>query len=119
MSRGLLVWVALCLSSCILVYDDRDYDYHHEASTVEGFEAFCYRYYNDEYDWYFETWGSPDLVSIDVYINSWKWIPLYRHGYDYWTGALHNTYFYCENSYEFEVVAEDYSGNLTYRVFSW
>jgi hypothetical protein len=119
MYKYLSLLVVLCLSGCVLIYDDRDYDYYYEASTVEGLDASCYYNYNDQHDWYFETWGSPDLAYVDVYINSWKWVPLAKDGQNYWSGALMNTYFYCDNTYDFEVVAEDYSGNVTYRMFYW
>lgn len=119
MFRNLFLATLLFLSSCILVVDDRDSHYSYDSNAVEGFDAVCYRDYGDVYDWYFELWGSPDLAFVDVYINYWKWVPLEPDLYGYWSGRLLNTYFYCDRDYDFEVVAEDYYGNVTYHVFYW
>jgi len=117
--KNLFIATFLFLSGCIVVVDDGSHDHHYEGSPVEGFEAWCYYDYNDQYDWYFELWGAPDLAYVDVYINSWKWVPMERDTYGYWSGRLLNTYFYCDSNYDFEVIAEDYYGNVTYRMFYW
>jgi len=119
MIKNIIILLVVCLSGCIVWYDDREYDYHYDSSAIEGFEAVCYKDYGDVYDWYFDAWGAPDLQFVDVYINSWKWVALERDIYGGWYGSLLNTYFYCDNTYDFEVIAEDYYGNVTYRMFYW
>tara|TARA_R100000963_G_C4619865_1_gene87694 strand:- start:392 stop:775 length:384 start_codon:yes stop_codon:yes gene_type:complete len=121
-----VVTVAL-LAGCIVYVEpgEESHYHHHEGSpspiltTVTGdLHAECYEDYHDSYDWYFEMYYPADVETIELYINYWKWVPFERVS-GYWAGELNNTYFYCDNEYEFEVVVTDYYGNIAYQVFYW
>jgi hypothetical protein len=132
MFRNLFVFCFLLLSGCIVVYsDDPSEGPHHyydeivyESVWVEDLYTNCHEEYWDTYDWYFEIYadsyyGPADVEYVDVYINSWKWVPLDRTAHGYWDGGLNHTYFDCESAYDLEVVATDYYGNTSYRMFYW
>lgn len=138
MSRNFLILTILLLFGCVVVYEDGSVVVYDDASSshhdedgqayasvwVGDLHVDCYENYGDSYDWYFEIYadsyyGPSDVEFVDIYINSWKWIPLERSVHGYWTGGLRNTHFYCDNTYDFEVVAADYYGNTSYRMFYW
>jgi len=134
MFRNLCPILCLCLSACIVYVESPpsspSHHYSDDPPTVAvprtgDLHSACYEDYGDVYDWHFEMWSNHHVEWIDLYINSWKWVPMERVGATYgeqgyyWEGTLLNTYFYCDNSYEFEVVVEDYAGNVTYHMFYW
>jgi len=138
MFRNFLALTILLLFGCIVVYEDGSivvYDdvgssHHHEdegtyASVWVGdLHADCYEDYGDSYDWRFEVYadsyyGPSDVENVEIYINLWKWVGMEPAEHGWWSGGLNNTYFYCDNTYDIEVVATDYHGNVSYRMFYW